>query len=161
MSNKVNSRSVKAFASAVAALLVGGGAALAQVSVDAALPEYKAVEGVSGTIKSVGSDTLNNLMTLWAEGFKKMYPNVQIEIEGKGSSTAPAALISGAATFGPMSREMKQAESDEFEKKYGYKPTPLSAGPRPLRLREPQAGAGARPAAARVCPLRLQQAGSV
>ncbi len=125
MNSRINSQSTVAFASALAAVLMSG-SAFAQVAVDAALPEYKPVEGVSGTIKSVGSDTLNNLMTLWAEGFRKMYPNAQIEIEGKGSSTAPAALISGTATFGPMSREMKQAEIDEFEKKYGYKPTPLS-----------------------------------
>ncbi len=104
---------------------LAGTPAMAQVKVDEKLPDYTPVEGVSGSIKSVGSDTLNNLMTLWAEGFKKMYPNVQIEIEGKGSSTAPPALIAGTATFGPMSREMKQAEIDEFEKKFGYKPVGL------------------------------------
>jgi phosphate transport system substrate-binding protein len=87
--------------------------------------EYKAVSGVSGSIKSIGSDTLNNLMTLWAEDFKKIYPSVKIEIEGKGSSTAPPALIAGSAQFGPMSRAMRPAESDAFEAKYGYKPTLL------------------------------------
>ena len=99
--------------------------AQAQVQVDAGLPDYKAVQGVSGTIKGIGSDTMNNMMTLWAEGFKKMYPNVQVEIEGKGSSTAPPALIEGTATFGPMSRQMKQMEIDGFVAKYGYKPTEL------------------------------------
>jgi phosphate transport system substrate-binding protein len=93
------------------------------VEVDPALPEYEPVSGVSGNIKSVGSDTMNNLMTLWAEGFRRFYPNVQVEIEGKGSSTAPPALISGTATFGPMSREMKSAEEDDFEERFGYKPT--------------------------------------
>lgn len=108
-----------------AALAIMAGSAIAQVKVDKDLPDYKPVQGVSGTIKSVGSDTLNNLMTLWAEGFKKMYPNAQIEIEGKGSSTAPPALIGGTATFGPMSREMKEKEIDEFAAKFGYKPTAL------------------------------------
>jgi phosphate transport system substrate-binding protein len=93
--------------------------------VDKDLPVYKKVKGVTGNIKSVGSDTMNNLMTLWAEKYMSYYPNVKIEIEGKGSSTAPAALISGASHFGPMSREMKQKEIDDFEKKYGYKPTGL------------------------------------
>lgn len=96
--------------------------ALGQVKVDNRLPQYETATGVSGTIKSVGSDTLNNLMTLWAEKFKEKYPNVQVEIEGKGSSTAPPALIAGASNFGPMSRAMKDAEIDEFEKKFGYKP---------------------------------------
>lgn len=94
-------------------------------SVDPALPDYAKVSGVSGSIKSIGSDTLNNLMTLWAEGFKAQYPNVKIEIEGKGSTTAPPALIEGTAQFGPMSRPMKAKEIDDFEKKYGYKPTPM------------------------------------
>jgi len=92
------------------------------LKVDTALAKYSAAPGVSGSIKSVGSDTMNNMMALWLEGFKKMYPNVQYEIEGKGSGTAPPALISGTATFGPMSRAIKSAEIDEFEKKFGYKP---------------------------------------
>ena len=95
------------------------------VEVDPALPGYEQVSGVSGSIKAIGSDTLNNLMALWAEGFKALYPTVKISIEGKGSSTAPPALIEGTAQFGPMSREMKAQEIDEFEKKFGYKPTEL------------------------------------
>jgi phosphate transport system substrate-binding protein len=91
--------------------------------VDPAIPAYAPVSGVSGNVNSIGSDTLNNLMTLWAEGFKKAYPNVNIQIEGKGSSTAPPALIEGTAQLGPMSRPMKSSEIDEFEKKFGYKPT--------------------------------------
>jgi phosphate transport system substrate-binding protein len=91
--------------------------------VDPALPEYERVAGVSGNLNSIGSDTLNNLMTLWAEGFKAIYPNVNVQIEGKGSSTAPPALIEGTAQIGPMSRPMKSTEIDEFERKFGYKPT--------------------------------------
>lgn len=90
--------------------------------VDARFPSYKKTTGVSGSIKSVGSDTMNNLMTLWCEGFKKLYPNVVIGIEGKGSGTAPTALTAGTSNFGPMSREMKKEEAEAFEKKYGYKP---------------------------------------
>lgn len=97
--------------------------ALAQVAVDPALKPYEKVSGVAGNLNSIGSDSLNNLMTLWAEGFRAIYPNVNVQIEGKGSSTAPPALIEGTAQLGPMSRAMKAAESDAFEKKYGYKPT--------------------------------------
>jgi phosphate transport system substrate-binding protein len=100
--------------------------AQAQVKVDTKIPDYKPVGGVSGNMKSIGSDTMNNLMTLWAEGFHKFYPNVQVEVEGKGSTTAPPALISGTAHFGPMSRPMKQAEIDKFEEKFGYKPAALA-----------------------------------
>lgn len=92
------------------------------IKVDADLPAYQPVSGISGKLTSIGSDTLNNLMTYWGEEFQKIYPNVKIEIEGKGSSTAPPALIAGTAQLGPMSRKMKAEEIDAFEKKYGYKP---------------------------------------
>jgi phosphate transport system substrate-binding protein len=101
------------------------GGARAQSDVDAALPNYEVVSGVSGTLTSVGSDTLNNVMTLWAEQFRKCYPNVKVTVEGKGSSTAPPALISGTAQLGPMSRKMKTEEIQEFEKRYGYPPTAI------------------------------------
>jgi phosphate transport system substrate-binding protein len=112
------------------ALALGVLAAAAQaqpVKVDEALPSYKKESGVSGNVNSVGSDTMNNLMTLWGESFQKMYPAVKIQVEGKGSSTAPPALIQGTAQFGPMSRTMRATEIDAFEKKYGYKPTMLRA----------------------------------
>src|SRR5262249_26453040 len=93
--------------------------------VDPKLPTYNAVEGVSGTIKCVGSDSMVNLVTFWSEGFKKFYPNVQTEVEGKGSGTAPPALIAGTATFGSMSREMKPKEVEAFISQFGYEPTNL------------------------------------
>lgn len=94
-----------------------------KVEVDAKIAAYAKTSGVAGNLNSIGSDTLNNLMALWAEGFKGVYPNVNIQVEGKGSATAPPALIEGTAQLGPMSREMKGDEADRFEKKYGYKPT--------------------------------------
>ena len=109
----------------IAALALGAAAASAQVEVDSALPQYERTSGVSGNINSIGSDTLNNLLTLWAESFRAIYPNVNIQIEGKGSSTAPPALIEGTAQLGPMSREMKSSELDKFEQEFGYKPTPV------------------------------------
>lgn len=109
------------------AAVIGMAAAISAGSVssavDPALPDYVPASGVSGNFISVGSDTLNNLMTLWAEQFKKYYPNVNIQIQGAGSSTAPPALTEGTANFGPMSRAMKDQEIQAFEQKYGYKPT--------------------------------------
>ena len=93
--------------------------------VDPALPAYQKVSGISGSLSSIGSDTMNNMMTFWAEAFRKFYPNVKIQIEGKGSTTAVPALIGGTAQFGPMSREMRLAEIDQFEARYRYKPTQL------------------------------------
>jgi phosphate transport system substrate-binding protein len=95
------------------------------ISVDPAIPPYQKTSGVSGSLSSIGSDTMNNLMTLWGEAFSRSYPNVKLQVEGKGSSTAPPALINGTAQLGPMSRPMKSTEIDDFEKKFGYKPTEI------------------------------------
>lgn len=99
--------------------------ATAATKVDPALPDYQKSTGVSGNISSIGSDTLNNLMTLWAEDYRKLYPNVNIQIQGAGSSTAPTALTEGTSNFGPMSRPMKPSEIQAFEAKFGYKPTAI------------------------------------
>jgi phosphate transport system substrate-binding protein len=109
---------LRIFAAAIAANIAAISAAIA---LDQGLPAYQAVAGISGQIKSVGSDTLNIEMTLWAKGFKDLYPGVNIEIEGKGSATAPPALLQGLAHFGAMSRPMTAEEIDAFETKYGYK----------------------------------------
>ena len=95
--------------------------ALAETKVDPALPDYQRIQGVSGKISSVGSDTLANLMTLWSEDFKRFYPNVSIQIQAAGSSTAPPALTEGTSNLGPMSRKMKSKEIAAFEKTHGYK----------------------------------------
>jgi len=102
------------------------GTLLAQASVDEDLVVYQKTSGVSGNISSIGSDTLANLMTLWAEEFKRIYPNVNIQIQAAGSSTAPPALTEGTANLGPMSRLMKDKEVESFEKRHGYKPTPIA-----------------------------------
>src|SRR5690554_4529619 len=94
-------------------------------SVTDGLPEYEKVSGLSGNLSSVGSDTLANMMTLWAEEFKRMYPNVNMQIQAAGSSTAPPALTEGTSNFGPMSRAMKAREIESFEQRHGYKPTPI------------------------------------
>lgn len=96
-----------------------------KTTVDPKLKKYTPVAGVSGNLNSIGSDSLNNLMTYWAEGFKKKYPGVNIQIEGKGSGTAPPALIEATAQLGPMSRPMKAQEIEQFEKKHGYKPVKI------------------------------------
>ena len=101
------------------------GTAFAATDLDPNLPEYKTASGVSGNISSIGSDTLANLMTLWAEEFKRLYPNVNIQIQAAGSSTAPPALTEGTSNLGPMSRSMKSDEEEAFEKKHGYKPTAI------------------------------------
>jgi phosphate transport system substrate-binding protein len=90
-------------------------------ALDQNLPAYQPVPGISGQIRSVGSDTLNEDMERWAKGFNEQYPDAKIIVEGKGSATAPPALLDGSSQFGPMSRSMNGDESAAFQKKYGYK----------------------------------------
>src|SRR5262249_36734994 len=117
------SRRVLTAVSLVLAILVV--MSLRSVGVDAQIAAYKKANGVTGNLSSVGSDTLANVMTQWSETFRRFYPGVNVQVEAKGSGTAPPALISGTSQLGPMSRAMKPTEEDGFEKKYGYKPTQL------------------------------------
>ena len=113
---------LKRLMAALTFVAAGVSAASAVAAIDPALPTYEKTSGVSGNLSSVGSDSLANLMTLWAEEYKKLYPNVNIQIQAAGSSTAPPALTEGTANLGPMSRAMKDNELQAFEEKYGYKP---------------------------------------
>jgi phosphate transport system substrate-binding protein len=107
-------------------MLVAGRSIHAEEPGEPAGKTYTKVSGVDGSLNSIGSDTLNNLMTYWAEAFGKLYPNVKIQVEGKGSATAPPALTAGTAQLGPMSRKMKPEEEDAFEKQHGFRPTRIS-----------------------------------
>lgn len=129
MTALIHSSVRKGLAGATAALAFAGLSqawAQAPIQADPNLKPYAKVEGVAGNLNSIGSDTLNNLMTFWVEGFRKHYPNVNVGVEGKGSGTAPPALIAGTAQLGPMSRAMKKSEITEFEGTYGFKPTQVT-----------------------------------
>lgn len=120
-------KSLKSFSKSFPVVALAGGVAFsgAVAANTDELPEYTKVSGLSGNLSSVGSDTLANMMTFWGEEFKRMYPSVNIQIQAAGSSTAPPALTEGTASFGPMSRAMKSKEIEAFEKRHGYKPTPV------------------------------------
>jgi phosphate transport system substrate-binding protein len=115
----------KLMLASVAALALSTEAFSQAIQLDPNLPAYRPAPGVAGSLTSIGSDTLNNLMTLWAEGFRSFYPNVSIQIQGAGSGTAPPALVQGTAQFGPMSRPMRGTEIQNFEARFGYPPTPI------------------------------------
>ncbi|WJG11328.1 phosphate ABC transporter substrate-binding protein [Aliiglaciecola sp. LCG003] len=89
---------------------------------------YQKQPGVAGSITSVGSDTLANLMTSWSVEFRRLYPQVKFQIQASGSSTAPPALTEGTANIGPMSREMKTSEISYFSRRHGYKPYAVKVG---------------------------------
>ncbi|WP_313914382.1 PstS family phosphate ABC transporter substrate-binding protein [Tahibacter sp.] len=74
------------------------------------------------TLTSVGSDTLGELMLAWAHDYSAEQPEVRFQIRTPGSATAPAALASGAADLGPMSRAMNATESADYRIRRGRDP---------------------------------------
>lgn len=116
---------IKHLVGALSLAIAGLFSASSAAAIDPALADYQKTSGVAGNLSSVGSDTLANMMTLWAEEFRKQYPNINPQIQAAGSSTAPPALTEGTSQFGPMSRKMKPNEEEAFIKRYGYKPTPI------------------------------------
>jgi len=87
------------------------------------LPEYQRISGVSGNLNSVGSDTLGNMMAAWSDGFKRLYPGVNVQLQTPGSASAAPALVEGTAQLGPMSRPMRVSEENAFQARFGYPPT--------------------------------------
>ena len=83
----------------------------------------RALEGIAGTLTSVGSDTASVLITRWAAAFQADHPGARIQAQASGSASAPIALIEGAADLGPMSRPMNASEEAAFRARYGYAPT--------------------------------------
>lgn len=117
---------MRAILAAAAGLTMMLGFAMSEpVKLDPKLPAYKAAERVAGDLRTAGSDTLSNVVSLWAQEFNKYHPGVRMQVEAKGSSTGPTALLENQAQFAAMSRAMKSSEVDGFVKKFGYKPTEL------------------------------------
>jgi phosphate transport system substrate-binding protein len=96
------------------------------IIVDARLADYRRVDKLDGKIRSVGSSTLSNLINRWSEAFKLLYPTVEVDITGGGSSIAVAALLENRADLAPMSRPMNAKELSDFQAKFGYPPTRIT-----------------------------------
>ncbi len=79
-----------------------------------------------GTLEVKGSGSLTPLLAAWAQRFARRHPGVRIHLEGRGSATAPPALIAGTAEIGPMSRPMRPAERRAFERRHGVPPLELT-----------------------------------
>jgi phosphate transport system substrate-binding protein len=107
-------------------LVLGLVCGLAAVEVDSAIPDYQPSQAVTGELKSVGGDGLNNLMTFWAETFLERHPSVNIQIEGKGGESGPVALANRSSQIAPMIRPLNERELALFDRFWGYRPTQIS-----------------------------------
>jgi len=79
----------------------------------------------SGTLGTVGSDTMAGLMLRWGEALTTEHPDINVQFQASGSASAPPALLAGTTRIGPMSRRMTDEERDAFVERYGYPPLEL------------------------------------
>src|SRR5262245_10599863 len=82
--------------------------------VDTALPFYEPPAGLSGRVRSVGSQTVGSLVARWSDAFKVIHPDVVVEIRAGGTGTAFPALINEGVELAPMSRLPTQEERDVY-----------------------------------------------
>ncbi|WP_437229843.1 PstS family phosphate ABC transporter substrate-binding protein [Planctomicrobium sp. SH661] len=118
---------------ALAMMLVASTAA-AQTAVDPGLPVYPRTENLKGNVVMVGSYTMSQLGAVWADSFQKLYPEVEIKIDPKGSKNAVSSVISGEASFGLLSRQITEEEVKAFHDKFGYLPTVVTPALEPIAI---------------------------
>lgn len=97
-----------------------------QSAVDPALQVYSRTQGLKGKLTLIGSNTMSQVGAIWGDGFRRLHPDVQVEIQVKGSANAVGSVIDGSATFGLLSRNINEAEVKAFHGKFGYVPTILT-----------------------------------
>jgi phosphate transport system substrate-binding protein len=88
-------------------------------------PSYESAAGLAGKITSIGESTTTNLVARIAAEFRRMYPDVAIQVISSPMSIGPAALLEGRADLVPMSRPLTPDDINNFTKKYGYPPTEI------------------------------------
>jgi phosphate transport system substrate-binding protein len=68
-------------------------------------------EPLSGTISISGAFALYPMMTVWAEEFTKLHPDVQFDVQGGGAGKGMTDTIAGAVDIGMISRSIKDEET--------------------------------------------------
>lgn len=67
-------------------------------------------EQLSGTIAVSGAFALYPMMTVWAEEFAKLHPDVQFDVQGGGAGKGMTDTLAGAVDIGMISRAIKPEE---------------------------------------------------
>jgi len=83
----------------------------------AASPAAPAASGaeqpLSGTLSISGAFALYPMMTVWAEEFKKLHPDVEFDVQGGGAGKGMTDTIAGAVEIGMISRSIKPEEESQ------------------------------------------------
>jgi phosphate transport system substrate-binding protein len=78
--------------------------------------------GARTVIQNKGSDTMVNVAQVWAEEYRKVAPDVEVEVSGGGSGVGIAALLRGAIDIANASRDIKPSEVEQAQKNTGKQP---------------------------------------
>lgn len=70
---------------------------------------------VKGTVKIVGSDTMQPIAEHWARGLARFHPEAKFEFDCRGSETAVAALPKSDSIVALMSRPLSEAETKQLK----------------------------------------------
>jgi phosphate transport system substrate-binding protein len=99
---------------ALSMLLSACGAAITSTPAPAtteAAVAYPNDEPLKGTISISGAFALYPMMTVWAEEFQKLHPDVQFDVQGGGAGKGMTDALAGAVDIGMVSREIKDEET--------------------------------------------------
>jgi phosphate transport system substrate-binding protein len=104
-----------------------------QPTLDPALPAYQPRKNIaiSGSFKGACSDVLPRLVKLWIDGYRKYYPNVNIDVAPPyAGSLGAKELVKGNLDFVFVSRELKPDDITDFKEKFGHDPlsVPICGG---------------------------------
>lgn len=83
------------------------------ISTDAA--ESYSAANMSGTVTLAGSTSVAPLMNVLADEYKKLNPNVKIEIQESGSSAGIQSAVEGAVNIAMSSRKLKDDEAKSLK----------------------------------------------
>ncbi|MFT3995550.1 MAG: extracellular solute-binding protein [Dysgonomonas sp.] len=70
-------------------------------------------DGLSGTIQLSGAFALYPMAVKWSEEFKKLHPNVKIDISGGGAGKGMTDALAGVVDIGMVSREIYPEEENK------------------------------------------------
>ncbi|HKZ31382.1 MAG TPA: phosphate ABC transporter substrate-binding protein [Vicinamibacteria bacterium] len=88
----------------------------------------QAAKPANTVIQNKGSDTMVNVAQVWAEEYRKVAPDVEVEVSGGGSGVGIAALIRGTVDVANSSRDLKPSEAEQAAKNTGKPPVGFTVG---------------------------------
>ncbi len=70
-------------------------------------------ESLKGTITISGAFALYPMMTVWADEFHKIHPEVEFDVQAGGAGKGMTDVLAGAVDIGMVSRSIKPEEEDK------------------------------------------------